>query len=110
MNEPPVRASMHAAERFLLRCPGVLPAHTPLPRAAEFIEREVELALQEGRRSCRPPRFLVGEGPRPRAGNGARLVWSDCQRRAYVVVKRRGAGWCVLTTLVPRRVLVEQPA
>jgi hypothetical protein len=66
------------------------------------IHADVVKALHAGRISCRVPRFAAGSLKRRRAHHSARYVWTESERRLYVLVPyRRDAAWKVLTSIAP---------
>lgn len=66
------------------------------------IHADVVKALHAGRISCRVPRSVAGSMKRRRAQHSARYVWTEGERRLYVIVPyRRGEAWKVLTAIAP---------
>lgn len=74
-----VVVTKHAEER----------ARDRLGVAPEQVVADVLDALAEGRRAVRKPRWLVGDGSRPRAYNGRRVFWTACKTRVYLARHQR---------------------
>lgn len=90
----------HVVERAEQRIPGVAPA-----RIADVVHDDVVAALAAGRKAATKPRWLAGRGRRRsklgRPGT-VRVVWTECERRAYVLRRvrdRGGLAWLVVTIL-----------
>jgi hypothetical protein len=97
MIRPQISVTQHAIDQALNRFPNIRMERQSLIR---MICHEVGRAWEEGRRAKTQPRWLCSD--RRKAQAGARYVWTEDHKRAYVVrPARNGERLVVITTLRP---------